>query len=58
MLKLSAQVGVGILRSSTFLALYCALAWRGACMGFQATNSINAALIPLCCWTGMFAAFL
>ena len=47
------QVGLGILRSSTFLALYCGLAWRGACGGFQLTHSITSAQIPLSCWTGV-----
>ena len=45
-------MGLGILRSSTFLALYCGLAWRGACGGFQLTHSITSAQIPLSCWTG------
>lgn len=32
------RVGLGTLRSSLFLALYCTLAWRGACAAFQSTG--------------------
>lgn len=42
----------GAARSSAFLALYCTLAWRGACFGFQATNRCSPAVIALSGWTG------
>lgn len=29
------KIGVGVLRSSAFLALYCTLAWRGVLIGFE-----------------------
>ena len=34
------RVALGALRSSLFLALYCTLAWRGACVGFQWTSKL------------------
>ncbi len=30
----------GALRSSLFLSLYCTLAWRGACVGFQWSSEL------------------
>lgn len=35
------KVAVGAARSSLFLALYCTLCWRGACVGFQATRKLT-----------------
>ena len=46
------QVATGAARSSLFLALYCAFAWRGACAGFQLTNSITSTVLAATCWTG------
>lgn len=38
-LKLASDIArraaLGAMRSSLFLSLYCTLAWRGACVGFQ-----------------------
>ena len=42
----------GAARSSAFLALYCTLAWRGACFGFQATQRCTPPVIAFSAWTG------
>ncbi|KAK9808239.1 hypothetical protein WJX73_002479 [Symbiochloris irregularis] len=55
--EILAKVGLGALRSSAFLALYCAFAWRGACAGFQLTDSCTPVSIPATCWTGGLALF-
>ena len=34
------RVAMGAARSSLFLALYCTLCWRGACIGFQSTGRV------------------
>lgn len=47
-----AKVLKGALRSSAFLGLYCTLCWRGACVGFQATQSASPPVIAASCWTG------
>ncbi len=41
------RVAMGAMRSSLFLALYCTLAWRGACVGFQWTSE---AASCAACW--------
>lgn len=42
--KLAPDIGrrvvQGALRSSLFLSLYCTLAWRGACVGFQWSSEL------------------
>ena len=49
------KVGAGILRSSLFLSLFCTLAWRGACAGFQAAGGVRGDVLALSCWTGGLA---
>jgi len=49
-LELWVKVIKGALRSSAFLALYCALAWRGACTGFQMTKITSGPIIAASCW--------
>ena len=43
--KLAPDIGrraaLGAMRSSLFLSLYCTLAWRGACVGFQHSSESN-----------------
>ena len=43
--KLAPDIGrraaLGAVRSSLFLSLYCTLAWRGACVGFQHSSESN-----------------
>ena len=46
------KVGRGILRSSAFLATYCALAWGGACTGFAARGQLDPVGLSISCWTG------
>lgn len=45
--KLAPDIGrrvvQGALRSSLFLSLYCTLAWRGACVGFQWSSKLLSA---------------
>lgn len=36
-----ARMGGGVLRSSLFLSLYCALAWRGGCAGWRAAGRLR-----------------
>jgi len=50
--KTWAKVGKGTLRSSAFLATYCALAWAGACSSFALTQTCTPSGIYLSCWTG------
>ncbi len=47
-----AKVLKGAARSSAFLALYCTLCWRGACVGFQTTGSCAPPVIAGSAWTG------
>lgn len=42
----------GAARSSAFLAMYCTLCWRGACLGFQATGSCAPHVIAASAWPG------
>ena len=35
------RAALGAMRSSLFLSLYCTLAWRGACVGFQHSSESN-----------------
>lgn len=48
-------MGLGVLRSSLFLSLYCTLAWRGACTGFNAAGRTTGAIIAGSCWVAGFA---
>lgn len=48
----------GALRSSAFLALYCALAWRGACAGFQLTKVTSGRIIAASCWVAGLATLV
>ncbi|CAL5223327.1 g5824 [Coccomyxa viridis] len=57
-LQIWAKVLKGALRSSAFLGLYCTLCWRGACMGFQTTQSCSPPVIAASCWTGGLATLL
>ena len=45
------RVAMGAARSSLFLALYCTLCWRGACIGFQSTGML------LCSWKASLVLF-
>ena len=38
------RAALGAMRSSLFLSLYCTLAWRGACVGFQHSSELNLAV--------------
>lgn len=53
-----AKVLKGAARSSAFLALYCTLAWRGACAGFTVTGRITPAGIAASAWTGGLATLV
>lgn len=53
-----AKVLKGAARSSAFLALYCTLAWRGACLGFTATGRITPGGIAASAWTGGLATLV
>ena len=52
------KLATGCLRSSTFLALYCTLCWRGACVGFQLTGRLGPGTIPGFAWTGGLATLV
>lgn len=56
--ELWAKMGMGVLRSSAFLALYCALAWRGACTGWQLTGGTSGRVIAMSCWVAGLATFV
>lgn len=45
----------GCLRSSLFLSLYCTLAWRGVCVGFQTTGTSTGTVIASSCWVAGMA---
>lgn len=55
---LCSKVALGVLRSSLFLSLYCTLAWRGACAGFNLTGRTTGAVIAGSCWVAGFAALV
>ena len=38
------RAALGAMRSSLFLSLYCTLAWRGACVGFQHSSESTPAV--------------
>ncbi|KAL3143001.1 hypothetical protein ABBQ38_003280 [Trebouxia sp. C0009 RCD-2024] len=50
------RAALGAMRSSLFLSLYCTLAWRGACVGFQHSNAASGKLLAMTCWTGGLAS--
>ncbi|KAK9821013.1 hypothetical protein WJX74_000943 [Apatococcus lobatus] len=52
------RIFLGAARSSGFLALYCTLAWRGACAGFQLTGTSTSFGIAASCWTGGLATLV
>jgi hypothetical protein len=52
------KIALGGLRSSVFLGLYCSLAWRGACGGFQMTGKATGAGIAATCWVAGLATFV
>ena len=52
------KVGVGLLRSSLFLSLYCTLAWRGACTGFTASGRTTGGVIAASCWVAGLAVLV
>ena len=52
------KLATGCLRSSTFLALYCTLCWRGACVGFQLTGRLGPSTIPGFAWMGGLATLV
>ena len=52
------KMAKGAARSATFLALYCTLCWRGACVGFRATGRVSAAGIPATAWVGGLATLV
>ncbi|KAK9806740.1 hypothetical protein WJX72_001016 [[Myrmecia] bisecta] len=53
--KIWRRVGLGVLRSSLFLALYCTLAWRGACAAHNLTGRTTGFIIAASCWAGGLA---
>ena len=52
------KVGIGALRSSLVLTLYCALAWRGACAGWTTTGRTTATAIVASCWVAGLATLV
>jgi hypothetical protein len=56
--ELWTKIGLGVLRSSAFLTLYCALAWRGACAGWTLSGRTTAAGLALSCWTAGLATLI
>lgn len=52
------KVGLGALRSSLFLTLYCALAWRGACAGWSTAGRTTAVGIVASCWVAGLATLV
>jgi hypothetical protein len=52
------KVTLGVLRSSLFLSLYCTLAWRGACAGFNAAGRSTGAVIASSCWVAGLAVLV
>ena len=56
--ELWGKVLIGACRSSAFLALYCSLAWRGACGGFQLTGRATGAGIAMSCWVAGLATLI
>ena len=52
------KLATGCLRSSAFLALYCTLCWRGACVGFQLTGRLGPSTIPGFAWMGGLATLV
>ena len=56
--ELWGKVGLGALRSSGFLALYCALAWRGACAGWNAAGRTTPMAIVASCWIAGLAVLV
>jgi hypothetical protein len=53
-----AKILKGAARSSAFLALYCTLAWRGACAGFRLTGRLTPGGIAASAWTGGLATLV
>ena len=53
-----AKTAKGVLRSSAFLALYCTLCWRGACVGFRALGRVSPVGIPATAWVGGLATLV
>lgn len=56
--ELWTKMALGMLRSSAFLSLYCALAWRGACCGFTTAGHTSGAVIAASCWTAGLATMV
>lgn len=54
-LRLWYKIAFGTARSSLFLALYCTLAWTGACAGWQLSGRTTSALIAASCWVSGLA---
>ncbi|KAI3438019.1 hypothetical protein D9Q98_000462 [Chlorella vulgaris] len=52
------KMTVGVLRSSLFLSLYCTLAWRGACAGFNLAGRTTGAVIASSCWVAGLAVLV
>ncbi|PSC71174.1 hypothetical protein C2E20_5468 [Micractinium conductrix] len=52
------KIGVGVLRSSLFLSLYCTLAWRGACATFNMAGRTTGGLIAAGAWIAGLAALV
>lgn len=53
-----AKMAAGIARSSLFLGLYVALAYRGACAGFTAAGRTSGAPLVAGCWAGGLATLV
>ena len=52
------KMALGVLRSSLFLSLYCTLAWRGACTGFNVAGRTSGAVIASSCWVAGMAVLV
>lgn len=52
------KVGLGVARSSAFLALFCTLAWTGVCAGFQATGTATVQVVASTCWVAGLATLV
>ncbi|PRW57029.1 hypothetical protein C2E21_4128 [Chlorella sorokiniana] len=52
------KMALGIARSSLFLSLYCTLAWRGACGGFNLAGRTTGAVLGASCWIAGLAVLV
>ncbi|KAI7842218.1 hypothetical protein COHA_004131 [Chlorella ohadii] len=52
------KMALGIARSALFLSLYCTLAWRGACGGFNLAGRTTGAVLGASCWIAGLAVLV